>query len=92
MTARGDHDTANEQPGPAAADATSPAAVRAVAAYGPCRGRTLWTYPVRCDRCRGVHLHRGGPPRTDGHLRTAPCGQTYVIVARTIVPALEGAA
>jgi hypothetical protein len=63
-------------------------AVRA-AAFGPCRGRTMWSYAVRCSRCGGTHLHRGGPPREDGHLRTAPCGLTYRVLARTVLPALE---
>lgn len=72
--------------------AASPVAVRAVAAYGPCRGRGLWNYAVTCSRGCGVHLHRGGPPRDGGHLRTAPCGETYLILTRTVLPALGGAA
>lgn len=68
------------------------ALIERAAAYGPCAGRSLWAYLVRCSRCGGAHLHRGGPPRPDGHLRTAPCGQTYVLVARTVLPAIGRAA
>jgi hypothetical protein len=53
-------------------------AVTAVTVDGPCPGRRLWQYRV-VDSRRHVHLHRCGPPSEDGHLRTAPCGETYVI-------------
>lgn len=68
-----------------------PAAVLVVhaAAFGPCAGRSLWSYAVRCPRCAGTHLHRAGPPREDGHLRKAPCQLTYRVLARTVLPSLE---
>jgi hypothetical protein len=50
-------------------------------AYPPCRGRSLWAFVVHYSNCNGVHLHRGGPPRRDGHLRDAPCGTSYRIIA-----------
>ena len=53
--------------------------VTAVTVDGPCPGRRLWQYRV-VDGRGHVHLHRCGPPREDGHLRTAPCGLTYLIV------------
>lgn len=70
-------------------DSTDPNGIRAVhgAAYGPTFGRALWVYPVDCPRGHGVHMHRGGPPKPEGHLRSAPCGETYVILARTVLPA-----
>lgn len=66
---------------------TSTASVLSVA-YGPCFRRRLWTYAVACPRGHGVHLHRGGPPRPDGHHRTAPCGAEYTILVRTVLPAM----
>jgi hypothetical protein len=57
----------------------STVAVTAVTVDPPCPGRRLWAYRV-VDPLGHVHLHRCGPPREDGHLRTAPCGEVYVIV------------
>jgi hypothetical protein len=54
-------------------------AVAAVTVDQPCPGRRLWQYRV-VDRRGHVHLHRCGPPTEDGHLRTAPCGETYLIL------------
>ncbi len=58
-------------------------------AYGPTAGRGLWWYAVTCPRGHGVHLHRGGPPRQEGHPRTPPSGEAYVVLARTILPAAD---
>jgi hypothetical protein len=54
--------------------------VWASAAYPPAPGRRLWHYAVDCLGGH-VHLHRGAAPAPAGHLRTAPCGHTYRILA-----------
>lgn len=56
-------------------------------AYAPCQGRALWSYAASCPGGHGIHMHRAGPPRSDGYLRTAPCGREYRVLARTVVPA-----
>ena len=48
----------------------------------PCPGRQMWQYRV-VDSRGHVHLHRCGPPREVGYLRTAPCGEVYVIAGGT---------
>lgn len=86
MSAQGARTAADARSHPAVSAGAAAAPVVQAAAYSPCPGRRLWIYAARCPSGHGTHLHRGGPPRPDGHLRTAPCGVTYRIVVPALVP------
>ena len=71
-----------QQDGRAGSADGSASVVTPVTIDRPCPGRSMWQHRV-VDSRGHVHLHRCGPPRKDGYLRTAPCGDVYVIAGGT---------
>jgi hypothetical protein len=51
--------------------------------YEPVPGRGLVALPIRCPRCRGVHLGRVRPGTKPGGVRRTPCGVVEVVIRRT---------
>lgn len=63
---------------------TAPPYFWALTTVAPEPGRRWWHYIVTCHRCGHDHVHRAGPPRAAGYLRTGRCGATYRILSSVV--------